>query len=333
MDDGSTDNTKEVLASFKPKNYKFFWGSQENSGPGQARNKLISVTDTELILITGDDIVPTHNFLDVHQKTHLRGRDERLAVLGYTAWFEETQTTTVMKHIDGMGAQQFSYFYLKDNEYYDYRHFYTSNISIRTNFIKSLGVIFKSEFTNAAFEDIEAGLRLEKMGMKILYNKNAIAYHDHFYSVRAFCRRQYNVGLAAKVIVGFHAEMARLIGFPEIEKIKKITISKEGKNLNDEFKKNLRTISSIEEHILRLVSAYEGKNIYPLDGMYLELFKYFYYKGIVNSDEDQGNDEINTTLLRLILWPATLNFYQALEMHKIPIPHEEYEEYVSAMHL
>jgi glycosyltransferase involved in cell wall biosynthesis len=333
MDDGSTDNTKDILASFEPKNYKFYWYTQQNTGPGEARNKLISTVDTELVLITGDDIVPTYNFLDVHHKTHLIKADEKLAVLGYTSWFTEAPITTVMKHIDGMGAQQFSYFYLKDNQYYDYRHFYTSNISIRTNFIKSLNVIFKSEFTNAAFEDIEAGLRLEKMGMKILYNKSAVAYHDHFYSARAFCRRQYNVGLAAKVIVGFHPEMANIIGFDEIDKFKKIAISKEGKKINFEFNNLLQSSICLEEHVLRLVSSYESKYVYPLDDMYLELFKYFYYKGIVSAEYDDNLDQINITLIRLILWPATQNFYKKLVENEIVIPKEEFNVYLNASNL
>ncbi len=68
-----------------------------------------------------------------------RPREGR-AILGLTRWPAGGTLTATMRHVDGIGAQQFSYHYLQDGEVYDFRHFYTSNVSVARAFLAERAV-------------------------------------------------------------------------------------------------------------------------------------------------------------------------------------------------
>jgi GT2 family glycosyltransferase len=77
-----------------------------------------------------------------------------------------------MKHIDGIGAQQFSYYYMRSGREYDFRHFYTCNISVKTSFFKALpSRWFDPDFYLYGYEDVEVGYRLAQNGMRIVYQE------------------------------------------------------------------------------------------------------------------------------------------------------------------
>ena len=323
MDDGSTDDTAQVLSQFRPNNYEFHWQKQANTGQGGARNKLLAETDTELVVIIGDDITPSPRFLEFHRNAHLASNDTKLSVLGLTSWDKRAPVNTVMAHIDGIGAQQFSYFYLKDGEYYDYRHFYTSNISTRTAFIRSLGEIFRHNFKGYGFEDIEVGLRLEKMGGRILLNRNAIAFHDHFYSVRGFCRRQFNVGLAAQTFIDLHPEVRNVLGVKKLDSILRKTLLPSTRSANRHFIANVESIEKLEETAFRLLETYESVHLNSLDAVYIAIFTYFYYKGLAEVRKSWLISETRIALAREMLLPAIENFLRLLEDEAVPVPPEE----------
>lgn len=335
MNDGSTDGTEEVLKSYRPRNYSFKWGSQKNAGAGAARNRLLQWVETDLVVIIGDDITPVSDFLKTHRDTHILSNNKKLAVLGKTVWHPQTPITTVMSHIDGVGAQQFSYHYLKNGEYYDYRHFYTSNISIRTDFIRSLGTIFRPEFPGAAFEDIELGYRLEKEGMRILYKEDALAFHDHFYSVRGFCRRQFNCGIAAKVFVGMHPEVGRILSLPRFKSLRRQAFVPWNHYANQRFLSLFGSIETFEEKILRILSAYESLNIGPLlDEMYINLFNYYYFKGITHANlEGWLRESVINIMARKILWPSFNKFVYEAMKGSIPFPQEEVDDFCLAFRM
>ena len=67
-----------------------------------------------------------------------------------------------MRHVDGPGAQQFSYHYMVDGAEYDFRHFYTSNVSLRRDLLDREPEGFSTEFPAAAFEDAELAYRLSR---------------------------------------------------------------------------------------------------------------------------------------------------------------------------
>ncbi len=178
VDDGSTDGTVQAVNRFRencPVEVRLVQlGSQ--AGPAAARNRGLAAARFQIVIFIGDDIIVEPGFLRHHCAMHRRFRGESVAVLGYTTWHPELEITSFMSWLEEAGTQ-FDYGYV--NRYGPtWRHFYTSNISLKRQFMLENG-IFDEDFKQAAFEDTELGFRLFERGLKIVYCKDALAYHLH----------------------------------------------------------------------------------------------------------------------------------------------------------
>ncbi|MEM9555663.1 MAG: glycosyltransferase family 2 protein [Acidobacteriota bacterium] len=207
VDDGSDDGTLELLGHLRPRRFALRFASQHNAGPASARNRGLELARAPLVLFAGDDIEPEPDLLAVHVDAHQRDDDEGLAVLGLTRWPGDCRLTATMRHIDGIGAQQFSYHGMRDGEHYDFRHLYTSNISLRRSLLGPER--FATHFPAAAFEDAELGHRLTYRGLRIVYHAAAVARHHHPYDAASFYRRQARCGAMAAIL---------FVGAPELER-------------------------------------------------------------------------------------------------------------------
>ncbi len=163
-------------------------------GPASARNTAITQARGRLVLITGDDIIPSPSFLSAHLAMHQRHPDPKTAVLGQTLWSQALDTTHFMEYLTGDGGQQFSYGDLRHGGLASYDRFYTSNISLKRLFLVEEEHLFHTGFRYAAYEDIELAYRLKLRGMEIRYNENAIGYHHHPMDPESFFERQIRVG-------------------------------------------------------------------------------------------------------------------------------------------
>ena len=216
VDDGGSDGTAERLAVLRPRRYDLRFLRQDNAGPAAARNRALDAARAELVLITGDDIEPADDLLLRHWQAHRAAADPRVAVLGLTCWPAALPLSPTMAHIDGAGAQQFNYGWLKAGRLYDFRHFYTSNVSLRRDFLQSIGG-FSTRFPAAAFEDAEIAYRLSLRGLRILYHPEARASHHHPYDHESFFRRQERCGAMAVTLKDLHPEIAPLLAFHDLE--------------------------------------------------------------------------------------------------------------------
>ncbi len=211
INDGSTDDTERALTDRRG----IVFRSQQNSGPGQARNHGVSLARGRFIIFIGDDTVPEPRFLTEHGRTHTESGDDPLsACLGYTGWPAEERVSAFMDYINDYGLQ-FGYRLIKDGEIAPFNFFYTSNISIDRQLLA--GDPFDTTFPSAAWEDIELAYRLERKGLKIRYNAKAIGRHYHRMSVDSFARRQYTVGKSGAIFYRKHPELGHFLGVHELE--------------------------------------------------------------------------------------------------------------------
>jgi len=216
VDDGSTDATAELLAGFRSDRFALKTTRQENGGPARARNRALPLASGEKVLFTGDDIEPAPDLLARHEAHHAREGDPKVAILGRIAWPERLETTATMRHVDGRGAQQFSFLYMQDGTEYDYRHFYTSNVSIDRAFLMSERGPFDEGFPHAAFEDAELSLRLARRGLRIRYQADAAAWHWHRYDAAGFFARQRRCGEMGALLIAREPGTAKILGLPRL---------------------------------------------------------------------------------------------------------------------
>jgi glycosyltransferase involved in cell wall biosynthesis len=196
VDDGSTDSTPEQMRSYASKGHlPMRYVRQDNGGPARARNHAISLVEAPLCLMIGDDIFASPKLLAEHMRLHLRHPEPAVAGLGLTRWSESGQTVTpFMKWLDG-GGMQFHYGPLLRGEKPDWRHFYTSNLSLKTEVLKQFP--FDESFPYAAMEDMELACRIEeKHGLELVFLPDALAHHLHPTTFIQACRRMVQVGEA-----------------------------------------------------------------------------------------------------------------------------------------
>jgi GT2 family glycosyltransferase len=201
IDDGSTDSTPHDVEQYLARtSLQIRFLRQPNSGPARARNLGISQAQSSICIIIGDDIMVSPDFAATHYQFHRENPDLKVAAVGLTRWSETGQTVTpLMRWLDESGLQ-FAYGDLLRGEKADWKHFYTSNLSVKTELLRKSP--FNEQFRKALMEDIELGYRLEvQHGLKVVFLPEAYAEHIHPTDFRKTCRRAYGVGQADRLFM------------------------------------------------------------------------------------------------------------------------------------
>ncbi len=194
VDDGSTDGTDELVRRMsKDRAGRVRYFRQEKKGPASARNIGIRNALGRIILFMGDDIIASEALVAGHLEWHDRFPEENVGVLGFITWSDRVRITPFMAWLETSGVQ-FDYRKLEGKTEAPAEYFYSSNISLKKNFLISNGGYFDEAFPYAAYEDIELGLRLKKAGLALRYNQSAVGYHYHYTSLYSACRRMVTVG-------------------------------------------------------------------------------------------------------------------------------------------
>lgn len=193
VDDGSTDNTREVVSSFEHAlNVQYLF--QEHKGLAAGKNLAIAQASAPVILFMDDDDVPDPDLLTQHLLSH-RQCNEHTAILGYTTLSAELLDDPLMHFVTEVQHYLFSYPQLSHGQFYDYTHFWGGRSSCKTNLVREHGC-FDEVFTFGC-EDIELGYRLSRVTpFRVLYNQRAVSTMIRGIDVDAFMRRTYRQGVA-----------------------------------------------------------------------------------------------------------------------------------------
>jgi glycosyltransferase involved in cell wall biosynthesis len=302
VDDGSTDQTPAVLERWSAERYSIRRARQDNAGPAAARNRALDMVRGHLVLFSGDDIEPAPDLLAQHVAAHHELDDPCVAVLGLTRWPDRQPLTATMRHIDGVGAQQFSYRYLEDGEEYDFRHLYTSNVSVRRPLLELEPSGFSTDFPAAAFEDAEYAYRLSGHGLRIVYRSAPVAYHHHHYDAGGFFRRQVRCGRMASIMYDMHPYLKRWCGVREVEwtRLRLLAAPPEHRHRVRELAADL---DDWEARALSLACFLDPLESDIGDALLLPLFQYAFLKGVASSvivDGDAATRVATELFLRLV---------------------------------
>ena len=211
VDDGSTDNTQEVLKNFQTQKFTLKVLFQKNKKQWVARNFWVWNAQSDLILFLQDDIFPCENLAFEHFAFHYHNPEKNIVSIWKTTWTKEilnSKDKNFYKFLDWswtnfsqkifqkiFKAPLFNYEKLQNweiNFQENFFHFYTNNLSIKKNFFTE-NWWFNEKFNSYWWEDIEFWYRLHKKNMRLFFLKNAKAEHNHKYNLKNFLEREKKV--------------------------------------------------------------------------------------------------------------------------------------------
>jgi glycosyltransferase involved in cell wall biosynthesis/SAM-dependent methyltransferase len=284
IDDGSSDGTADSLDQISKSMPALRWSSVDKRGPGQARNIGAATATKDVVLFIGDDIRPaSHGFFMTHAQLHSARPESNFAVLGKIIWPNRTEMPVnfVMAHIQGCGGEQFSYAHLMPYTFVDWRHFYTSNVSVKRSVVANwIDEGFSTEFPLAAFEDIEFAYRCSKAcdDFRIYYDPTSLGTHYHRYSVDGFMNRQISAGMMAHVFHRLHPEVASSIGINGL--LKQLGQTGAAQN-HAKFADHLSTIEGIKSYARLIEQRADFGGSYWHDDFLSAVFELAYAQGFV----------------------------------------------------
>jgi len=322
VNDGSVDDTAELLASWRPRRYTLRFAHQEQSGPCEARNLALSMARGDVVLLIGDDIEPVPDFLEQHWQGHRELADPGGAILGLTLWAPSIPTTATMRHIVGPGAQQFSYHYFVDGTEYDFRHFYTSNISVRRALLNREKEYFSSSLSGRiyAYEDTELAYRLADHGLRIVYRSSALSFHHHPYEVRGFYRRQERVGEAAAVLYDMLPELKKWLEIRELD-WRRLHLLSASRAMRERLAFVEEELVEWEERAIRFAAFFDPIDPDGIDDLLWPLFRYAFLKGLASRlySPAVASRLCAAEYLRLIP-PSVVCFEARMAAQELPVP-------------
>ena len=167
VDDGSTDGTLAWLSSHRAEFPHVVAYEQNHQGPSAARNLGVQQANGDTIIFIDSDLVVTEQFLQSHA-TALTTEEkainsDRLFTYGAvinTCNFENP-TAEPYKITDFSAA-----------------YFATGNVAIAKKWLEQAG-LFDTRFQLYGWEDLELGVRLKELGLKLVKCPDAVGYHWH----------------------------------------------------------------------------------------------------------------------------------------------------------
>ena len=317
VDDASRDATGAVLAGYRPRRFALRCERVAvNSGPATARNRGLQLAQAPIVLFVGDDIVPAPDLVAGHVRAHQAHPEPGAAILGRVAWPEDLPRTTLMEHIDGVGAQQFSYHYLADDTEYDFRHFYTANVSLKTGLVRDAGAAFDTSFPHAAMEDAEFAYRLAARGLRIRYVAGLLGHHYHFHTIWSFAERQRLAGQMAAHFASKHPEVASSLRVTQTRLLSALPMLVALERL---LRPGLDA-AALEHHALTLASTYEWTPHALLDELYLGVLDYFWQKGIIAGVFGARAARVTDAYAAVALAPLLRRFLERAPGLGVPLP-------------
>ena len=167
VDDGSTDGTLPWLEAHREELPHVTVWEQNHQGAGIARNLGVEKAQGETIIFIDSDLVVTENFLQSHADSLIQGQkqlgNDQLFTYGRvvnTCNFDEP-TSEPYKITDFSAA-----------------YFATGNVAIARKWLIEAG-LFDTQFQLYGWEDLELGVRLKKLGLKLIKCPQAVGYHWH----------------------------------------------------------------------------------------------------------------------------------------------------------
>ena len=171
VDDGSTDETPELLASLAAP-YELRVERQANRGQAAARNVGAAAARTPYCLFVDDDVTFDEHFVSAHVRAH-RVR-ERLAALGPLRLRHAASANPLARHVVAVWDRHAEEAVSGEREA-TFRDCWSGNLSVPRDVLLEVGG-FAEDLPRK--HDVELGFRLARAGLAFRYVPDAVAYAD-----------------------------------------------------------------------------------------------------------------------------------------------------------
>ncbi len=167
VDDGSTDRTVEWLQTHQTELPHVRLFQQDHQGPSAARNLGVQEAKGDTIIFIDSDLVVLEGFLQAHATALTEGAKE----LGTDRLFTYGSVINTC-NFDAPTSEPFK---ITD---YSRAYFATGNVAIDRKWLEQAG-LFDTRFQLYGWEDLELGVRLKQLGLKLIKCPEAVGYHWH----------------------------------------------------------------------------------------------------------------------------------------------------------
>ncbi|KYC40497.1 family 2 glycosyl transferase [Scytonema hofmannii PCC 7110] len=185
VDDGSTDGTLEWLETHKSEFPHVRTFSQDHKGPATARNLGVEKALGDTIVFIDSDLVVTENFLQAHADALAQGKEKLGCGKPGTACAKGDAAKQPLReriftygsvintcNFDNPTSEPYK---ITD---FSAAFFATGNVAIAKHWLEEAG-LFDISFQLYGWEDLELGVRLKKLGLKLIKCPDAVGFHWH----------------------------------------------------------------------------------------------------------------------------------------------------------
>ncbi|MBT3215866.1 MAG: glycosyltransferase [Candidatus Marinimicrobia bacterium] len=190
-DDGSTDNTEDVVRKWREKvDYPIHFISQENQGPGAARNHGLKQSSGDLILFIDSDCEADPKWVE---KIYTEFTQNPFGACGGPD-ASKADFSVVQKAIDFAMTSFFTTGGMRGHSEKMLAKFFprTHNMGMTREVYEKVGGFGPLRHG----QDIEMSNRIRRSGAEIRFIKDAVVYHRRRTGIRQFFKQVFNWGVA-----------------------------------------------------------------------------------------------------------------------------------------
>lgn len=223
VNDGSTDRTAEIIGKYPLK----LINHGQNKGLGAARNTGISHASGEIVCFTDDDCRVDKNWVRESVNIYRESPNidgiggkikpykmdnilEKYAYYGKNPIYDHVPCLNPRSRIKNYLKKSFAIKRQKLKNGQKLASIMGANSSYRKEMLERVGG-FDSTFRRGV--DWEVNIRLNRIGVNLVYSDKIIVYHKHRVSLRSFLRHIYEYGKAYARVCNKHPEI-KLIPYP-----------------------------------------------------------------------------------------------------------------------
>lgn len=185
VDDGSVDNTFDVIKNFIKGKKKFRLMRQKNQGPAAARDNGAKKAKGNILLFTDSDCVPDKDWIRLMVAPF---KDKE--IVGVCGTYKTLNKESLIAKFAGFEIDD-RHERLQDQKFIDFIG--TFSAGYRKDIFKKFGG-FDTFFRTSSGEDPDLSFKIDEAGLKMVFQPKAFVYHRHPDSITRFLKNKFRNG-------------------------------------------------------------------------------------------------------------------------------------------